>query len=113
MHGQRHTGATHMTELSGTLVGVGLPALVRFLGGLKKTGSLHLSQDEWRGEIVFHEGQVTHAILETRTGLSALDGMIELLPAASFGFDAEVKAAGEPTLRLNQDELPAHLDEVV
>ena len=44
-----------MAELSGTLDGVGLPAIVRFLIGLKKTGSLRLTQLDWRSFHVFYE----------------------------------------------------------
>ncbi|MCA1646428.1 MAG: DUF4388 domain-containing protein [Chloroflexi bacterium] len=40
-----------MTQLSGTLEGVGLSALVRFLGGLNKTGCLRIVNEDWRGEI--------------------------------------------------------------
>ena len=45
-----------MTELSGMLDGVGLPAIVRFLGGLKKTGCLRLSQQDWHGELYLMTG---------------------------------------------------------
>ena len=44
-----------MTELSGTLDGVGLPAIVRFLMGLKKTGSLRLDQEDWHGTTIASE----------------------------------------------------------
>jgi hypothetical protein len=41
-----------MTELSGTLEGVGLPAIIRFLTGLNKTGCLRIVHDDWQGEIL-------------------------------------------------------------
>ncbi len=77
-----------MTELSGMLGGVGLPAIVRFLSGLQKTGRLHLSQDDWSGEVEFDAGEVTGATLGSRTGLAALDGMVEMFPEAAFDFDS-------------------------
>jgi hypothetical protein len=101
-----------MTELSGTLEGVGLTAIVRFLIGLKKSGCLQLRQQDWSGQIFFTEGQVAGAALGTRTGLSALDALVETLPAATFVFDSQVSLPGEPTLRLSPDALQAHLDEL-
>jgi hypothetical protein len=101
-----------MTELSGMLGGVGLPALLRFLSGLQKTGRLHLSQDGWSGEVHFHVGEVTGATLGSRTGLAALDGMVELFPEAAFDFDARAAggSASERTIQLSRDELQQHVD---
>jgi hypothetical protein len=62
-----------MTELSGKLAGIGLPAIVRFLRGLKTTGCLGLTQDEWSGQVEFVQGDVTNATLASRTGLARLD----------------------------------------
>src|SRR6266567_725428 len=101
-----------MTELCGTLDGVGLPAIVRFLIGLKKSGSLRLSQQDWDGDIFFDSGQVTSASLGSRTGLGALDALVEALPGASFAFDSQVRLSGEPTIRLDQDTFLSHLDEL-
>src|SRR5215471_824098 len=102
-----------MTELSGTLAGVGLPAIVRFLQGLKKTGRLCLSQDDWSGEVDFVAGAVTNATLGSRTGLTALDGMLDLFPEASFTFESLPPEAGTPapTIGMSQADLGAHLDQ--
>jgi hypothetical protein len=102
-----------MTELSGMLDGLGLSAIVRFLGGLNKSGRLRLSQHDWVGEIHFDSGRLTHASLGTRSGLTALDALVELLPRASFSFDSHAAPTGEPTIQLGYDELLTHLDEVV
>src|SRR5713101_8339299 len=85
-----------MTELSGTLEGVGLPAIVRFLTGLKKTGCLHIEHNDWRGEIFFELGHVTGARLASRHGLTALDALVQALPGGNFTFDGTVQrpAAG-------------------
>jgi hypothetical protein len=101
-----------MTELSGTLDGVGLPAIVRFLGGLKKTGHLRLSQQDWHGELYFDEGQLRHASLGSRTGLAALDALAEVLPSANFAFDSQAPTSVERTITLGQDEVLAHLDQL-
>src|SRR4051795_9274086 len=102
-----------MTELSGQLAGVGLPAMVRFLSGLKKTGCLRLSQDDWSGVVVFAAGEVADARLGSRNGTAALDGMLEILPEANFTFEspASAQTVGERTIHLSQDALLAHLDE--
>jgi hypothetical protein len=101
-----------MTELSGTLGGVGLPAIVRFLGGLQKTGRLRLSQDDWTGEICFESGAVTHAVLGSRKGVPALDGMLELFPEAAFAFESGTPGDGsaERTVVMQSEELQKHLD---
>src|ERR1051326_5833038 len=101
-----------MTELSGMLDGMGLSAIVRFLGGLHKTGGLRLAQGDWYGEVYFDAGQPTHAAFGARTGLTALDALIEVLPRASFAFDSQAAAAGESSIQLDHDSLLAHLDEV-
>ena len=40
----------------GTLEGIGLPALVRFLAGLRSSGRLLVADDSWGGEVGFDEG---------------------------------------------------------
>jgi hypothetical protein len=102
-----------LTELSGTLDGLGLSAIVRFLGGLNKSGRLRLSQHDWVGEVHFDSGRLTHASLGTRSGLTALDALVEVLPRASFSFDSHAAPTSEPTIQLSNDEVLAHLDEVV
>jgi hypothetical protein len=102
-----------MTELSGILDGLGLSAIVRFLSGLNKRGRLRLSQHDWVGEIHFDSGRLTHASLGTRSGLTALDALVEVLPRASFSFDSHAAPTTEPTIQIGNDELLAHLDQVV
>ena len=101
-----------MTELSGTLDGVGLPAIVRFLAGLKKTGCLRVSHGDWQGEVFFDAGQVTGARLGSRSGLSALDALVQALPSGSFAFAASERAEGGPTIHMSPEVFEAHLDEL-
>jgi Domain of unknown function (DUF4388) len=101
-----------MNELNGTLEGVGLPAVVRFLSGLKKTGCLHVSDGDWRGEIFFEAGQVTSASLGTRQGLWALGALVQALPDGSFAFESDAVRTGDATISLSSDALLAYLDEV-
>jgi hypothetical protein len=101
-----------MTELSGTLEGMGLPAIVRFVAGLRKTGCLRITHHDWSGELVFESGQLVSATLGSRKGMSALDALVQALPGASFVFDDTAQLSGEANLHLGQEELQAHLDEL-
>jgi hypothetical protein len=100
-----------MTELSGTLDGLGLPGIVRFLGGLNKRGCLRLNQQNWQGDIFFDAGRVTDARLGTRVGLAALDAMVEILPEASFTFESCQTLEGGQSIDLSLERLLTHLDE--
>src|SRR5258708_15561287 len=103
-----------MTELSGTLDGVGLPAIVRFLTGLRKTGCLRIVHNEWRGEIFFAQGQVTGASLASGHGLTALDALVQALPGGHFTFDGAVSgtASREASISLSSDALQGHHDDL-
>ncbi|MDQ6670808.1 MAG: DUF4388 domain-containing protein, partial [Chloroflexota bacterium] len=102
-----------MTELSGTLAGVGLPAIVRFLSGLKKTGCLRVIDGEWHGEIVFEAGQVTDVSFGSRSGLDALDALVQVLPSASFSFDTSPRASTASAIEPSPEALQVRLDELV
>src|SRR5207237_2675224 len=99
-----------MTELSGTLEGVGLPAIVRFLAGLRKTGALRISHEDWRGEVFFDSGEVVGAALGSRHGLSALDALMQALPGGAFVFDSDARLDGARDIELSREALQAHLD---
>jgi hypothetical protein len=101
-----------MTELSGTLEGVGLPAIVRFLCALNKTGCLRIAQDEWHGELFFDEGQVSGACLGSRAGLPALEAIIQLLPNGKFAFEVASHTDVEPNISLSPEALRAYFEEL-
>lgn len=101
-----------MTDFSGTLEGVGLPAIVRFLAGLQKTGCLRITHQDWRGEVYFDAGQVIGAALGSRQGLSALDALVQALPGGSFVFDADARPSGPSNVQLSREQLQAHLDDL-
>src|SRR5687767_2190170 len=102
-----------MTDLSGTLEGVGLPAVVRFLSGLHKSGCLRIEHQDWHGEVFFDAGRVTSAAFGSRTGLSALDALVQALPGGTFRFDSEFQPPANGNIDLSQEALQAHLDELV
>ena len=101
-----------MTELSGTLEGVGLPAILRFLTGLKKTGCLHVTHGDWHGEIFFEDGRVIGASLGSRTGLAAVDALVQALPTGAFEFDSSWRPETGSTIQMSQAVFEAHLNEL-
>jgi Domain of unknown function (DUF4388) len=101
-----------MTDFSGTLEGVGLPAILRFLTGLKKTGCLRVTHGDWHGEIFFEDGRVIGASLGSRVGLAALDALVQALPTGAFEFDASWRPESGPTIQMSQQVFEAHLNEL-
>ena len=101
-----------MTELSGILERVGLPAITRFLSGLGKTGCLELTDRDWQGQIFIQNGRVTAARLGSRTGVDALEAIVEVFPSAEFAFDSNARVTDEPAIRLSHDELLQRMDAV-
>ena len=55
-----------MTELSGTLDGIGLFALLNFLAGLKSRGRLAIIDRELSGTLYFTDGRVVGASFRQR-----------------------------------------------
>lgn len=101
-----------MTELSGTLEGVGLPAIVRFLSGLDKTGCLRIVHRDWRGDVFFVRGRVVHAALGSKHGLAAIDALVQALPGGTFTFESGARAPAEQNVELEQAALQTHLDDL-
>ncbi len=75
-----------MISLGGTLEGIGLPALVRFLAGLRSSGRLLVADDSWGGEVGFDEGRVVAAAFGAERGLAALEAIALALPRGEFRF---------------------------
>jgi hypothetical protein len=74
---------------------------------------LRITHQDWGGEIHFDGGQITSATLGSRKGLSALDALVQALPGAAFVFDGDARWTEEPNITLSQDEMQAHLTELV
>ncbi|MGH2353102.1 MAG: DUF4388 domain-containing protein, partial [Chloroflexota bacterium] len=101
-----------MTELRGSLKGIGLPALVRLLAGLRKSGCLHLGHDRWGGEIYLEEGRVVAAEFGADRGAAALDALVLALPESQFAF-AEGERCETRDHTAGAAGLQAHLDELM
>lgn len=97
-----------MTELSGSLDGIGLPALIRFLAGLRKSGTLRIWQGGWAGEVGFDAGRVVTASLGPERGLAALEGLMLLSAGGRFSFQESAPPA-EQTIAMTAEELDAYL----
>ncbi len=99
---------TSMITLAGTLEGIGLPALVRFLSTLRSAGRLLVADDAWGGEIVFDQGEVVAASFGTERGLAALEAIALALPKAEFRFTGGAPA-GDRDVDLPAAEFDAYI----
>jgi hypothetical protein len=98
-----------MTELSGTLDGIGLFALLNFLAGLKSRGRLAITDRELSGALYFTDGRVVGASFGNDSGEVALDAIGLALGQGRFSFADE--GGEQPTnLRMDGPELQQHLE---
>jgi hypothetical protein len=101
-----------MTELSGTLDGIGLAPLVSFLTGLGKSGRLTIADGPMAGEVFLEGGQVVGAAFDAERGLPALDAIGLALGGGRFGFAEQDTGLVEHNVSLSPPELRQHLDEL-
>src|SRR5919108_2809976 len=99
-----------MAALEGSLEGMGLPALVRFLAGMKKTGRLQITHGGWGGELGLDDGRVVAATLGAERGPAALDGIALALARGRFRFD-DGPSPEERNVALDPDRVLARLTE--
>jgi hypothetical protein len=100
-----------MTELNGTLQGIGLPQLLSFLEGLRSTGSLLVEDGPWTGALVLTEGQLAGAQFGAEQGLSALDAILLALPRGRFRFSSAIESC-EVNIVLKPGALTEHLETI-
>jgi hypothetical protein len=72
--------------LSGSLSSLNLPAILRFLSGLHKSGELAVSYQRWQGAVALHHGALVGACLGSESGAAAFEGMAIGLPEGKFVF---------------------------
>jgi uncharacterized protein DUF4388 len=101
-----------VTELSGTLEGIGLAPLVSFLAGLGKTGRLAIDDGPMGGEVLLEAGQVVGAAFDAERGLPALDAIGLALGKGRFQFTEQDGLLTEHNLTLTSQELRQHLDQL-
>ena len=97
-----------MTELNGTLEGIGLQPLLGFLESLHTSGTLVVEDGPWAGNLMLAGGQLVGASFGAEQGLAALDAIFLALPSARFAFSDQVGAC-EINLVLEPEPLRQHL----
>jgi hypothetical protein len=98
-----------MTELSGTLDGIGLFSLLNFLSGLQARGRLAITDREMSGNLYLSEGRVVGASFGSDTGEVALDAIGLALGQGRFNF-ADDGAEQPANLSMGPAELQKHLE---
>ncbi len=100
-----------MTELSGTLDGIGLFALLNFLGGLKARGRLAITDRELSGTLYVSDGRVVGAAFGADTGEVALDAIGLALGQGRFDFADDVTER-PANMTMDAAELQRHLEQL-
>ena len=100
-----------MTQLNGSLDGIGLGQLIGFLGDLKARGRLTVAQDSTTGMLFFDQGRLVGAMLGSDTGQDALDGIALLLSKGRFAFSDQEDNL-EVNLSIDPDHLKQHLEQL-
>jgi hypothetical protein len=100
-----------MTELSGTLDGIGLFPLLNFLATLKSAGRLTISERDLSGTLYFSDGRVVGATFGADSGQVALDAIGLALGTGRFEFN-DGEGERPSNLDLSAPELQAHLEQL-
>jgi len=97
-----------MTQLSGSLAGIGLSALLRFLSDVRATGHLVVVDGDLQGVLSLEGGRLASAAFERERGLDALEAVALALGGGHF----ELRPAAEPLvadLSLDQPQVDTRL----
>jgi len=97
-----------MTQLSGSLAGIGLSALLRFLSDVRASGHLVVVDGDLQGVLSLEGGRLASAAFERERGLDALEAVALALGGGHF----ELHPAAEPLvadLTLNQPQVDTRL----
>ena len=97
-----------MTQLSGSLAGIGLSALLRFLSDVRATGHLVVVDGDLQGVLSLDGGRLASAAFERERGLAALEAVALALGGGHF----ELRPAAEPLaadLALEPSQVDARL----
>jgi hypothetical protein len=79
-----------MTDLAGTLLSIGLAPLLGFLGQLRKTGSLFISDGPLSGQVFLEGGRVVGAVFGSEHGSAAFEAIVLVLGGGEFALDEAV-----------------------
>jgi hypothetical protein len=77
-----------MSDLSGSLRGIGVPAILRLLAAARGGGCLRVHHGEWRAAVYLDHSHVIGAALGADRGADALDAIVLAFSQGEFSFDA-------------------------
>jgi hypothetical protein len=100
-----------VVELRGSLRGIGLPQLIRFLSGLQASGCLRITCDQWAGDLCFADGQVVSASFGRERGRAAIVAIVLALPRGRFIF-GDAAAPEDRNVQIAADELQDYIDQL-
>jgi hypothetical protein len=95
--------------LSGSLSSLNLPAILRFLSGLQKSGELSVSYQRWQGSASLQRGALVGASLNAESGAAAFEGMAIGLPEGKFVFREDAPTATAGAWSVEADEVAGYL----
>jgi hypothetical protein len=95
--------------LSGSLSSLNLPAILRFLSGLQKSGELSVSYQRWQGTVALQDGALIGASLGSESGASAFEGMAIGLPEGKFVFREDAPAPTASAWSVDVGEVAGYL----
>jgi hypothetical protein len=110
-----HTSKTELsgtsaTELSGT--GADLPAALRQLSALKRTGWIYVGTDSWTASLFVEMGRVVSATFGSREGIEALTELAHVWPVGEFVFEPNRPGPARRTVDISADRVLAWLHEL-
>jgi hypothetical protein len=100
-----------VVELSGSLRGIGLPQLIRFLSGLQASGCLRITCDQWAGDLCFADGEVVSASFGKERGRAAIVAIVLALPRGRFTF-GDAAAPEDRNVQIAPDDLQDYIDQL-
>lgn len=101
-----------MTQLSGSLEGIGLVALLEFLTSVGTTGRLAIFEGDLHGRLELDRGALVGAVLGHEQGLPALEAIALALGGARFQL-IEMNDEPERNLALSREDLAEELEQLM
>jgi hypothetical protein len=99
-----------MSELSGSIEWIGIPALLQFLLGLRTGGRLRVTRGRWLGEMAFAPGRLVSASFGAWQGHVALEAIVLAFPTGTFSFSADEPVPNGNNLTLEGGDLLARVE---
>src|ERR1051326_7141888 len=97
-----------MTELRGSLAGLGLDRVLQIMADIQASGRLFIADPIFSGEVVLQSGRVVGARFGPERGLDAVSSIVLALSEATFEV-MPVEAPAELNITLSPEELRAHI----